>query len=378
MGKDLKGKELGQGLSQRKNGMYSARFRGKSGKRAEKYFSTISEAKAWLINARYKDEHETVYAGSNMSVDAWFSFWLDDIKGEAIRYGTRQAYRTRYNSRIRSEIGRMALSEVRPFHCQRIINQAQEAGESEWSLKKIRVILKAIFEAAVDNMMIEKNPVTKNVKILRQEKKEPRVLTLSEQDELLRKASGSAHYDAFRFILETGVRGGELGGLRWEDVDIEGRKIRISHSLEYRTDIKKFVNNPPKTKSSVRTIPLTQAACDILVACQEAQRRMNIPDEFDGYVFLNSNGRPTHRGIYNRALRQIAKKMGVPSFSMHSLRHTFATRCMEAGVKPKTLQKLMGHSELGITMDLYVHVTEDEAEKEIRLFENHSHHSKAI
>ena len=88
------------------------------------------------------------------------------------------------------------------------------------------------------------------------------------------------------------------------------------------------------------------------------------------YVFLNSKGKPTHKKIYDRTLNRIAEKMGIETFSMHSLRHSFATRCIEAGMKPKTLQKILGHSKISMTMDLYVHVTEDEAAKEMGKFED--------
>ena len=292
-------------------------------------------------------------------------------KRDSIRHGTRSAYINRYNARIREVIGGMPVGDVKPMHCQMVINQSANAGECEESMKKTRVIMKAIFEAAVDNMMIEKNPVTKIVKIPRREKKERRVLAKSEQDRFVEMAKDSAHYDEYRFVLETGVRCGELCGLLWKNVDLKNRRISIEHSLEYRTDIQEFVNNPPKSSSGYRMISLTKTAYNILVNRQESQKHMEIPEEYQGLVFLNCNGNPTHRGIYNRALKQIAKDMDVPSFSMHSLRHTFATRCIEAGVRPKSLQKLMGHSEIGITMDLYVHATDEEAVNEMRKLETY-------
>ena len=139
--------------------------------------------------------------------------------------------------------------------------------------------------------------------------------------------------------------------------------------MEYRTDIKEFVNNLPKTKNSMRMIPMTENTYQILKKRFDLKEERAIIPRYANYVFLNRNGKPTHRAIYNRTLRQIASKLGIPSFSLHTLRHTFATRCIEAGIRPKALQKMLGHSELRITMDLYVHVTNDEIESEMKKLE---------
>ncbi len=107
MGKDLKGKELGEGLIQHKEGYYSARFRGKDGKRYQRYSQDLDDLKRWMIDTKYSVEHDSIYAGGEMSVDKWFWFWLDEIKRDSIRHGTRGAYINRYNSRIKDVIGHM-------------------------------------------------------------------------------------------------------------------------------------------------------------------------------------------------------------------------------------------------------------------------------
>ena len=89
MGKDIKGKELGEGIYQRKNGLYSARYRGRDGERHEKCSKKLSEVKKWLRDIRYKDEHDSIYSGAKMKVNTWFWFWLDEIKRDSIRHGTR-------------------------------------------------------------------------------------------------------------------------------------------------------------------------------------------------------------------------------------------------------------------------------------------------
>lgn len=108
-----------------------------------------------------------------------------------------------------------------------------------------------------------------------------------------------------------------------------------------------------------------------------------VEDEYRDFVFINSKGMPTKNSTYDAHLEKLTKKAGIDKFSMHTLRHTFATRCIEAGMRPKTLQQILGHSNINITMNLYVHVTEEEKFKEIKKLEDYSEewrkiHSKEI
>lgn len=124
----------------------------------------------------------------------------------------------------------------------------------------------------------------------------------------------------------------------------------------------------PKSKSGYRTIPLTDEAIRILKAQKEKNKKIKeIPEEWKEFIFLCRKGEPVKNSTYDTALFKICDKVGIKRFSMHVLRHTFATRCIEAGMKPKTLQKLLGHSSIQITMNLYVHITEDEKQKEMEL-----------
>ena len=143
-----------------------------------------------------------------------------------------------------------------------------------------------------------------------------------------------------RCLLQTGLRTGEMVGLRWSDVGLENRLLTINRSMEYRHSTGEWRIGEPKSKSGYRTIPLTEEAVEILKLQKQKNRTFKvIPMEWTG----------------------------IDRFSMHVLRHTFATRCIEAGMKPKTLQTILGHSNIGITMNLYVHTTEEQKHKEIDL-----------
>lgn len=168
-------------------------------------------------------------------------------------------------------------------------------------------------------------------------------LTIEIQKKFLEGATGQSYENQYRFILQTGLRTGELVGLKWEDIDFEKKTLTISRSMEFRYKVGEWRVGPPKSKSGYRTIPLTDEAIRIL----KAQKEKN--------------------STYDTALFKICDKVGIKRFSMHVLRHTFATRCIEAGMLPKTLQKILGHSNIGITMNLYVHITEEEKLKEINI-----------
>ena len=142
--------------------------------------------------------------------------------------------------------------------------------------------------------------------------------------------------------------------------------MNISRTMEYRYSTKEWREGPPKSKSGYRVIPLTDEAVALLKKQREKNQKIKvIPLQWSEQVFLCRKGTPVKNSTYDSKLFDLCDKIGIPRFSMHVLRHTFATRCIEAGMKPKTLQTILGHSNIGITMNLYVHTTEEEKLKEI-------------
>lgn len=368
MGKNLKGKEIGAGIYQRKDGKYYARYYGRDGKIVGQYFKTLSEARTWLVNSKYEETHGTIANPRQIDVDTWFWYWIDEIKGDSIRHGTRRAYVDRYNHRIKPVIGDMLLADVKPLHCQNVLNQAQEAGDTSGSVRKLRVIMHSFFEAAYDNEMINGNPIRSSVTYISEPNAERRVLTLDEQKRFLEAAKDFPFFNMFALGLQTGMRVGELSGLKWEDINMATGYLKVNHSLDYRDDLKMFVENPPKSKAGEREIPLTAEAREILNRVKKENAALPAVAPYTHLVFRNSEGKPSHRGNLNRTLRKITDKAEMDPISMHVLRHTFATRCIEAGMRPKTLQKILGHSSITLTMNLYVHVTHDSLKDEMEKF----------
>lgn len=371
MGKDLRGKELGRGISQRTDGLYTARFTNRAGKRIQKYFKKLQECRRWLADAEFENEHGNVLFGSMPTVDTWFQYWISDIKGNSIRYNTKRIYELRYYNNISPVIGKMLLPDVLPLHCQHIL-QNMSCRYVDSSIKHCRTVMKMLFEDAVENRLITQNPITRSVKsVSLKETRERNALTIEEQKILLDSAKNSIHSNQFAFILQTGLRVGELTGLKWSDVDFEKGIINVSRTMVYIHSKKEWQCGEPKTKNSKRTIPLTKEAVRILKNQKARMKQLKvIPLEYNDFVFLSERGTPITKDSYNSCLRSYCKRKSLPLVSMHLLRHTFATRCIESGMRPKTLQMILGHSNIGITMNLYVHVTENAKEKEIKNVED--------
>lgn len=155
MGKDLKGKELGVGISQRKDGLYTARFTNKLGKRKQQYFKKLQECRQWLADAQFQDEHGNVLQGENPTVDAWFDYWIENIKGQTIRDNTKRNYIERYERNIKPILGKMLIKDVKPIHCQSVLIEMSKT-YSNSMIEYCRVAMGAMFSSALENELIEK------------------------------------------------------------------------------------------------------------------------------------------------------------------------------------------------------------------------------
>lgn len=391
MGKNLKGKECGKGICQRKDGLYTARFVNKRGVRQEKFFSAIPEARNWLDDARYADKHDNVFVPSDMTVDTWFDYWIKNIVGD-LAPNTLRNYRERYKFNIQPIIGGMLLSDVKPMHCKMVLNQMDNdyAGST---IRQTYICMGTMLKSALMNDLIVRHPMngvryTKPVRAVNDIK----YLTVEEQEKFMEVAKRSHNYYQYALLLETGLRTGELVGLTWDAIDWKKRTLTVNKTLEYRHKQGYWRAGPPKTQQSYRTIPLTNKAYEILEKVyanvryrKEADTLSQTLEYMDrrtgekstlvmsDLVFINwRTGEPAKNSSYDTHLYKLCDEAKIKRFCMHALRHTYATRAIESGMQPKVLQKLLGHASIKTTMDRYVHVTEDSLLKAIRQFENAS------
>jgi integrase len=388
MGKNLKGKECGKGICQRKDGKYAARYTARNGSRKEKHFDTLPEARNWLADVQYEDKHGVYSTSSEMTVDAWFEFWITNLIAD-LAPNTRRNYRERYQQNIQPVIGNMRLCDVKPMHCKIVLNR-MEATYAGSTIRQCYIAMGTMLRAAVINDMLTKHPMdgvrfTKPVRAV----DDIKFLTVQEQAAFLETAKRSHNYRQYVLLLETGLRTSELIGLTWDAIDWKKRTLTVNKTLEYRHNVGVWRAGPPKSQSSYRTIPLTKRAYEILKSCyderftrKESELLAQILEYVDrrtgqteylcmrDLVFVNfRTGEPAKNSSYDTHLYKLCDEAGIKRFCMHALRHTYATRAIERGVMPKALQKLLGHASIKTTMDRYVHVTDASLLGAIKQFE---------
>lgn len=384
MGKDLYGRELGPGFGQRKNGQYYARFENRFGTRQTIYSVDLQELRDKYNTAVYENKKNMNVVNDGTTLDDFFELWIKVYKYKLIRENTRQGYKKVYRKHISDVLGKRTLLEITSLMIRALLNNLDKQGYAYETKNRVRVMLLDMFDKALMDNYVNRNPV-KGIKLIRDEKKEIRVLTKEEQIAFFECAAGTFYYNLFVTAVETGLRPGELYALTPEDVDFEKREIRVNKTLVYQQfegdKGKTYHLGPPKTKSSIRLVPIT-GRCEEALRRQMKQRQiiLNKPNitpikGFENLLFLSTLGTPLNATTYSDAIGRIVDTINLmrdpleqmEKFSGHCFRHTFATRCFEAGISPKTVQAYMGHASLQMTMDLYTHVTEafkqDEIEK---------------
>lgn len=375
MGKSLNGKELGKGISQRKDGWYVGRFTNRFGRRQSVYAKNLNELRRKLREEMYNDEKEINVVTKDVTLDEWYQIWLETCK-KGCRDSTKMSYATHYK-RVQKDLGWRKLTSLNLIVMQETINKLC----SDNARRNSKKILVDMLEKAVNSELLMKNVAKQIVtSITKEEKKERRVLTCDETERFLKQADGRYYYNLFIVALETGMRIGELCGLQWEDVDFKNRKLNVRHTVCYFSKDGRYVfqMHDTKTANGKRTIPLTEKAIralkDQLLQKQEILFKGKIaPEGYENLVFVTKNNRPTQQFLVQESIysivNEIRKDTEFEMFTPHTFRHTFATRAIERGMQPKTLSRLLGHGTLQMTMDTYCHVTEDTLFEEMKKME---------
>lgn len=389
MGKSLKGKELGKGIGQRKDGLYYARCTDKAGKRTEKCFQNLRDAQNWQKEQQFHQLYPSVKPKPvPMTVNAWETFWRENLL-TGLAANTIRNYRERYEKNVKPILGDMLLTDVKPMHCKTVLN-SMTASYAGSTIRQTYITMGTMFKAAKENGLIDTHPLD-GVRFEASVKAPDEIhfLTVTEQAKFMEAARRSHNYAQYALILETGLRTGEMIGLTWDAIDWERHTLTVNKTLEFRYKQQEWRAGPPKTKKSYRTIPLTDTAYQILWDLYQVREYRKEAPELDkvltyvdrrtaektkmnmrDLVFINfRTGMPAKNSSYDTHLYKLCDTAGIEHFCMHALRHTYATRAIERGMPPKVLQKLLGHASIKTTMDKYVHVTDDSLFQAVRQFE---------
>lgn len=380
MGKSLNGKELGKGIGQRKeDGLYVARFVNRFGKRQHVSDKTYNGVQKKLREAKLADQKAINVVSSNITLDDWYTIWMSTCKCNC-RNNTKETY-ARHYKRVQDELGWRKLNKLNLVVMQDAINNLRTDNERRNSKK----ILVDMLEKALASDLITKNVAKQiNTVITKEPKKERRVLTVDETRIFLDETKDSIYSNLFVVALETGMRIGEIAGLQWEDIDFDNKVIHVRHSMTYFDNAEGkyvFELHSTKTDKGARDIPLTSKAITALrqqyFLKQTLINKGNEPLEgYENLVFVTRTNRPTTQRLVSECIKvtldRIHKNcpnLEFEKFTPHTLRHTFATRALEANVPLKTVSALLGHSQLQLTTDLYMHVTSDSLFKGMEQFE---------
>lgn len=372
MGKSLNGKELGVGISQRKDGIYQARFVNRFGKRETLYDKKLNNLRIQMRNAQTADDNAVNIVKSNMTLDEWYNVWISTCKGNC-RNTTVIQYSRIYNV-VKKELGWRKLQSLTPVILQKTLNNLK----SDQQRRDVRVVLSNILSKALENDLLIKNPAKNLVtRISHEPQKERRVLSVKETELFIEYAEKCRYYNLFVVALETGMRIGELGGLFWSDIDFVNRAIFINRTMCYvhSENGYYFEVHRPKTVCGKRLIPMTNKCAEALMRQKLDQlSQTNQSSEFADLVFSAMSNRPLQETSILTSIDIILRNMSrdgiyIERFSPHVFRHTFATRAIENGMNPKTLQRILGHSTLQMTMDLYCHVSNDTLFSEMKKME---------
>lgn len=377
MGKDLKGKELGIGITQRKNGTYQGRYKDRFGNSKTIYSKKLSELRKDLA-VKIAENETFVSVRENIKLDNWFNQWIKIYKEKSVRPNTLREYTHIYNKNISPFIGNRNINSLVKSDIQRIITLAHTNGYGYERQNKIKVILSDLMARALEDNLILKNPVLGS-KVIDKKESKAKSLTLEEQNIFFEYCKNTFYDNMFNVAVNTGMRPGELFALTESDIDFENGFIDVNKTLVYQkylTDTRKtFHLEEPKTKQSYRKVPIN-SVCKIYLERQIQQKAIvssKRPKEQNDFLFTTKYNTPINSVIYADAIHAVIREINLlrpnndlfKNFSGHTFRHTFATRCFEHEIDPKVVQSYLGHASVKMTLDLYTHVTKEKSFNDI-------------
>jgi integrase len=348
-------------ITKRDDGRWMARYTVrtmKGPKRRTVYGRTRAEASAKLAKAIADRDGGLIFDAGSLTVGDYLDRWLSNSVKDTVRERTYERYEEILRLHVKPALGRLKLRALTPAHVQDFYRDRLDNGFSPATVQKIHVILHKALSQAVSWSLVPRN-ASEAVRAPRPAPKEMRPLSPDGARRLLDTAEGDRLEALYVLAIHTGMRQGELLGLKWENVDLAANAIRVRHTL-LRTK-GRVILGEPKTKKSRRTVNLTGAASRALEEHLERQLKVmeRLGDLYrdQGLVFTTEVGTPINpSNLRKRSFAPLLQKAGLPHLRFHDLRHTCATLLLSKNIHPKYVQELLGHATVSITLDTYSHV----------------------
>lgn len=362
-------------ISRRKNGGWMAQYAvhtGEGRKRKTIYGKTRAEVATKLSRALSDREDGLNFDAGRLTVGEYLERWLEDSVKDTVRPSTYQRHEELTKLHLVPTLGRLKLQGLTPMQVRRLYREKLDGGLSSATVQKMHVVLHKALGQAVRDGLVPRN-ITEAVTLPQIKREEIKALSAEETKKLLAAAKGDKLEALYVLAVTTGMRQGEILGLKWEDVDLERGVARVRRTL---TRVRgRVALGVPKTPRSRRGVRLTASAVEALRG--HLSRQMEEIDlkgslyRDEGLVFASEAGtlmNPTN--LRTRSFAPLLERAGLPSIRFHDLRHTCATLLLGSNVNPKVVSEMLGHASVAITLDVYSHVLPDMQDSAARALED--------
>jgi integrase len=389
--RDNKGRKLFNGESQRKDGKYEYKYQDAWGKRKTVYSwkltptDRVPAGKRDDISLREKIKQIQKDLNSNITPDGGNFTVLELVEKyisqkTGVRHNTRSNYNFVVNVIKKEAFGQKRIDKIKVSDAKEwLIKMQQIDGRGYSSIHTIRGVVRPAFQMAVDDDLLVKNPfefqlntVVVNDSVTRE------AITRQQERDFLEFVKNDQHfckyYDGIYILFKTGLRISEFVGLTKKNLDFENNRIIVDHQLQRTRDMK-YIIEDTKTESGERMVPMTpevKEAFQRILANRKNPKVEPMVDGYSGFLYLDKNGRPMVALHWEKYFQHIREKYNkiyriqMPKVTPHVCRHTFCSNMAKSGMNPKTLQYIMGHSDISVTLNTYTHLNYDDAEEEMQ------------
>lgn len=342
-------------------GRYTAGHDPETGKQIFKNVlgKTQAEVKEKLKRALEECKKIDITRTGKYTVETWMEEWFENVAKLKVRPSSHQTYRGYIDHHVSPYIGDIPLEKLSTMDLQKLYRRLmskgrverieathQPKGLSAKTVRNINQVISSAMDFAVAQKIIPENPC-KAVALPKLEHKEMQTIPAEQLQAFLQEAKNTGVYEMYYIELSTGLRRGELLGLKWQDIDWKNGIIKVRRAIARVNG--QIVEAPLKTKNSYRAVTISQQAIEVL---KQQKAKTN-----DVYIFPSPNGGPISPDSVNNMLKRVLERAGIPKVRFHDLRHTFATIALQNGVDIKTLSSMLGHFSPGFTLGTYTHVT---------------------